>query len=249
MRVAAVQFKADRKDRQGSRDRLLALCAQAAERGATLVVCPEMALTGYLFTDAADVARVAEPAQGESFAALSSLAAHYGVTLVCGYPERAEEAPTPCFYNSAWIIGPDGTLLSNYRKRLLYTADETWAKPGDTPYPQVRLPWGTLTAGICMDLNDDRFVEFLYGARADVIAFCTNWLEEGLDLHSYWRFRLLLSRSVFVAANTYGSEVCRGHDATEFAGQSAIFDSRGRTLAKAPPAGDALISAEVRLSR
>ena len=93
------------------------------------------------------------------------------------------------------------------------------------------------------------FVEFLYGARADVIAFCTNWLEEGLDLHSYWRFRLLLSRSVFVAANTYGSEVCRGHDATEFAGQSAIFDSRGRTLAKAPPAGDALISAEVRLSR
>ena len=67
MRVAAVQFKADRKDRQGSRDRLLALCAQAAERGATLVVCPEMALTGYLFTDAADVARVAEPAQGESF--------------------------------------------------------------------------------------------------------------------------------------------------------------------------------------
>lgn len=249
MKVAAVQFKADRNDRQGSRTRLLSLCAKAAEQGAALVVCPEMALSGYLFTDAADVSAVAEPAKGDSFAALSALAAQYGCTLVCGYPEVAAGPNGSRFYNSAWIIGPDGSLLYNYRKRLLYLADETWAEPGNTPYPVLNLPWGTLTAGICMDLNDDRFASFLQRAQVQIVAFCTNWLEEGLDLHGYWRYRLLGVRSVFVAGNTYGREVRKGHDDTEFAGQSAIIDARGRIVAKAKATGDAVLCVEVSLPK
>ncbi len=249
MFAAAVQFKADRSDPRGSRERLLGLCATAAEQGAELIVCPEMALTGYLFTDAADVASVAEPAQGTSFSSLATLAGQFGCALVCGYPELVEREGRRVFYNSAWVIGPDGTLLANYRKRCLFSADETWASPGDLPYPLVRLPWGSLTAGICMDLNDDQFTDFLRRQQADLVAFCTNWLEEGLDLHGYWKYRLIGVRSAFVAANTYGFEGRRGHALTQFAGQSAIFDGRGRRVSAAAAAGDAVIVAELRLHR
>ncbi len=249
MRIAASQFKADKRDQAASLRRLLALCEQAAEQGATLIVCPEMAHTGYLFTDPADVRRVAEPLHGPSFEQLATVAKRYGCTLVSGYPELVEQARTVRLYNSARVIGPDGSLLYNYRKRLLFDADETWALPGDTPYPQLRLPWGDLTAGICMDLNDDRFIRHLGESQCSVIAFCTNWLEEGLELHRYWRYRLLGVRSLFVAANTYGEETCPGHERTCFAGQSAIFDGSGRPLAVAPREGDAIVSADVDLPR
>lgn len=249
MLLAAIQFKADKGDRAGSQARLLSLCEQAAAQGASLVVCPEMAMTGYLFRDADDVRRVAEPVDGPSFALLSQFAAARGCTVVCGYPERVSGDGSERLYNSAWIIGPDGKLLYNYRKRLLYDADMTWAAPGDTPYPLVRSPAGSLSAGICMDLNDDAFIDYLQEAKAHVVAFCTNWLEEGHDLYFYWRYRLLSIPSYFVAANTYGDEVCPGHEPTRFAGQSVIFDPRGRVLASAPPSGDAVITAKIRVPR
>ncbi len=249
MLAAAVQFKADRSDLARSRDRLLGLCANAAEQGADLIVCPEMAITGYLFADAADVANVAEPTRGPSFLALAKLARQHNCALVCGYPEVVENGSGRLFFNSAWVIGPDGELLANYRKRCLFSADETWASPGDTPYPQVSLSWGELTVGICMDLNDDQFTDFLRRQQVDVVAFCTNWLEEGLDLHAYWRYRLLGVKSAFVAANTYGVEGRRGHALTQFAGQSAIFDSRGRRLKVARATDDAVILAELKLRR
>jgi len=245
MRVAAIQFKADRDHPAASQQRLLGLCLDAAQGGAALIVCPEMALSGYLFSDPQHIRPVAEPAHGPSFEALAALANQYGCTIVCGYPEVVENPDSLRLYNSARIIGPDGTLLYNYRKRLLFDADETWALPGDTDYPQLRLPWGLLTAGICMDLNDDRFTEYLVEQQCCVIAFCTNWLEEGMDLHGYWRYRLQGVRSAFIAANTYGDETCPGQKRTRFAGQSAIFDRRGRLLAVAPREGDAVISAEI----
>ncbi len=247
MRLAAIQFKADKGDRSGSQARLLALCEQAAASGASLIVCPEMAMTGYLFRDVADVRRVAEPVDGHSFSLLSQLAAARGCTVVCGYPEVASDSGSTRYYNSAWIIGPDGALLYNYRKRLLYDADMTWAAPGNRPYPLVARPFGALSAGICMDLNDDDFIEYLQQAKARVVAFCTNWVEEGHDLYFYWRYRLLTVPSYFVAANTYGDEVCPGHEPTLFAGQSAIFDPRGRVLAAAPRSGDAVITASIKV--
>ncbi|EPQ51121.1 carbon-nitrogen hydrolase [Gloeophyllum trabeum ATCC 11539] len=56
--------------------------------------------------------------------------------------------------NSAVLYGPGGEWVGGYRKTNLYKTDMTWAKPGpgfatfDLPPPL-----GTLTLGICMDLN------------------------------------------------------------------------------------------------
>lgn len=252
MKLAAVQFKPDKTDPTAALAALAALCEQAAERGAQLVVCPEMATTGYLFRDDAAVRPRTEVATGPGFQRLSQVARQYGCYIVCGYAERAETPeplptgnPAAALYNSARIIGPQGELLYNYRKRLLFPADTTWAQAGDKPYPTLQTPLGTLTAGICMDLNDDRFTGFLRKAQARVIAFCTNWVDESLDVRPYWRYRLTGVRSYFVAANTYGWEHEPGHTPTQFCGASAILDPSGRTLARAAPTGDAVILADL----
>jgi predicted amidohydrolase len=259
VKVAVIQFKAQKGDIPGAKRALGRLISAAGERGAELIVCPEMALTGYLFTDGAAAAEVAEPAAGEGLLYLGELAARHGAYLIVGYPERGLEAAAdgrrPRLYNSARIVGPDGTLRENYRKRLLFDSDTTWAEPGDTPYPLVDLWWGQLAAGpsprgllsvgICMDLNDDRFTEFLREKRPRLLAFCTNWLDEGYDVLPYWQYRLRGTRSYFLAANTYGSEEAPGHKLTRFCGGSAILAPGGQLMARGPREGDAIVMADL----
>ncbi|MBL9006599.1 MAG: carbon-nitrogen hydrolase family protein [Myxococcales bacterium] len=231
-RVAALQFKAQKAQPEQSLAALCALIEQAAQAGADLVVCPEMATSGYLFADAATIAPRCEPATAGSFPTLSALARRHGLYLVCGYPEHAPTqspsaaAQPPRLYNSARVIGPDGSLVYNYRKRLLFSADTTWATDGDTPYPIVDTPLGRLCVGICMDLNDDRFVDFLREHSATqplIVAFCTNWLDQGSDVLPYWCYRLRGFRGVFIAANTFGDESEPNHAPTRFCGRSTIL--------------------------
>lgn len=259
MRVAAIQFKADKGRGRPleALEALVALIERAAASGASLVVCPEMATTGYLFSDEAAVQKVAEPARGPGYRRLAEVAQANRCYVVCGYaeiapagPDDADEAPAPTgggarLFNSARVIGPDGELLYNYRKRLLFDADYAWAQAGDVPYPSLETPHGVVTAGICMDLNDDRFTAFLRGAAARAIAFCTNWVDEGLDVRPYWRYRLLGVKSSFIAANTYGWEEAPGQPRTRFSGCSAILGPDGRTLAIGPKEGDAVVLADV----
>ena len=246
MKLAAVQFKPRKGDVAAASAALAALVEQAAGQGARLVVCPEMATTGHLFRDAAAVRPHAESATGPGYSRLAEVARRHGLYVVAGYAECAEEAgASGPLYNSARLIGPDGELVYNYRKRLLFPADTTWAEPGDRPYPVLQTPLGSLTAGICMDLNDDRFTAFLRRVQARVVAFCTNWVDQALDVRPYWRYRLAGVRSYFVAANTYGWEEEPGHDPIEFCGCSAILGPDGRTLARAAKTGDAVILAEL----
>jgi predicted amidohydrolase len=232
LQFAAVQFKAAKGDWDASVARLSGLVDDAS--GAALVVCPEMALTGYVFPDEDAAREVAEPFDGRTFQFASDAARRLQAYLVIGYPEAGEDGR---LFNSALVIAPDGSLLYNYRKRLLYEQDETWAQPGDIPYPLIETPFGLLTCGICMDLNDERFIDFLYETGPDVIAFPTNWLDQGFDIRPYWRWRMDHYPGWLVAANTYGTE-----EQIRFRGCSAILDPLGQTVAMARAEGDAVIT-------
>ena len=240
MIFAAAQFRASKGDWLGSAARLDALLASSLTEltDVALIVCPEMALTGYVFADAAAAGAVAEPCGGRTFELASRCAVRHGAYFVIGYPEAA---PDGRLFNSALIVGPSGQLLCNYRKRLLYELDESWAQPGDAAYPLLETPFGLLTCGICMDLNDERFIDFLYEAGPEVIAFPTNWLDQGFDVRRYWRWRLQGYPGWFVAANNYGVE-----NGTRFRGVSAILDPDGRTQVHAGASGDCVLTLDVR---
>ena len=253
-KVAAVQFRPDKGDWEGSAARLEALIEQAVGEGASLVVCPEMALTGYLFPRREAARAVAEPERGRTFARFSALAQRLACHLVLGYPEAAAGPPgaedEARLYNAALVLGPDGSLLCNYRKRLLYEDDLPWAWPGDRTYPLLQTPLGPMAVGICMDLNDDAFIRFLHRERPRLVAFCTNWIHQGYDIRPYWLDRLAGLPAFFIAADTYGVEVTPRRPGlrpmrARFLGRSAVLGPDGRTLALAPEMGDAVIVAEL----
>ncbi len=234
MNVAAVQFKGRRDDFDSSLRRLVALATHAAD-GADLVVLPELAATQYLFDDASEARAHAEPADGPTFAALSPVAAQAGCWVVAGFPELDGDA----LYNSALVIDPQGDLAFVYRKTLLYPADESWACPGDSGYRAFDTGAGRFTVGICMDLNDDGFVDWCANADVRVVALATNWLEsdDDLDTWVYWAWRMQGLDAALVTANTYGPE----RDIV-FCGRSCVLDERV-VYAAADVTGDAVIRA------
>ena len=236
MRVAAVQFKPPKGEAAEARRRLQVLARRAAQ-GADLVVLPEMAATGYVFDSRDAIRPVAEDPEGPTFQMLAPIAREAGVWIVGGFPERAGAQ----LYNSAWIIDPAGALVAVYRKTLLFEADVPWATPGDSGYMRIETPRGAFGVGICMDLNDDAFVDWVVGSDLTALAFPTNWLaqpEGGIDVWEYWTWRMSEApRTALVAANTYGPEAD-----IAFCGRSAIMRN-WTVMAHAPAMGDGVIRA------
>ncbi|MDN3295783.1 carbon-nitrogen hydrolase family protein [Streptomyces ficellus] len=198
--------------------------ARAAATGAGLLVAPEMFLTGYAIGDG--VARLAEPADGPSAAAIADMAVRHGLGIVYGYPERDGER----VFNSAQLIGPDGARLANYRKTHLYGGFETDSfTPGDQPVVQAEL--GGLRVGlmICYD------VEFPENVRAHALAGTELLLVPTALMHpaevvaeSVVPVRAFENQMYIAYANRTGLE-----GAFEFVGLSALAGPDGTARARA----------------
>lgn len=226
--IAVLQFKPHRGARTTNLQRLMPMVEGALKSGAKLLVLPEMAATGYRFPNPEMVRPMAENPRGATFKLLSPLAKEHGAWIVMGFVEDQEGR----LFNSAMVVNPEGKLEAVHRKRMLYIDDHMWANAGDTPYPVFRTPWGTATVGICMDMNDPRFLTHVRRVRADLLCFPANWIEEGEDPRPYWAGQLRGWNGTLLAANRWGQE-----DDVAFCGRSTIMRS-ATILAEAPPEGD-----------
>lgn len=251
MRVAAIQFKARADFRAGLK--VLASAVERAGQSVDLVVCPEMALRGYAFTARSQVLPLAEGPDGPTARALGEAARRAGAWVVCGLPERVGDR----VFNAALVIDPSGAVVFTYRKTLLFEADVPWADPGDSGYRAFDADTGRFGVGICMDLNDDRFLGWCAGADLDVVALPTNWVQEEGSMWDYWASRLDRGwgpelegfegrvpgrgpvEAVLVGANSYGPE-----GAYVLRGASAMV-TRREVLAAGPDRGDAVIPADL----
>ncbi len=97
-----------------------ALVRRAAAMGCALVATPEA--TTYLGPHDRKI-QLAEPVDGPTHRRLGALAAELGIHLLIGsVAEKAQGDPGRC-HNTSLLFGPDGTLLSSYRKMHLFDVD------------------------------------------------------------------------------------------------------------------------------
>lgn len=225
---AVVQFKPRRGARNANLAALVTHTTRALEAGAKLVVLPEMAATGYRFPNPEVIRPMAEVPRGPTWKTFGPLAKAHKAQIVVGFVEDCEGR----LFNSALVIGADGRPEALYRKRLLYIDDHTWASPGDLPYPQFGTPFGSATVGICMDINDPRFITHLRRTRPDIVCFPTNWVDEGTDPRTYWANQLRGWSGTLLAADRWGEE-----DGVGFCGRSTVMRG-GENLVDAPAEGD-----------
>ncbi len=93
--------------------RLGKLANAVKENDLDLMVCPELFLSGY--NVGADVAALAEPAEGLFAEQVKQIAQSSGTAIVYGYPEKHGDQ----VYNSAACISRQGQLLANHRKLMI----------------------------------------------------------------------------------------------------------------------------------
>lgn len=101
MKLSAIQYKPPKAQTQMARAELLNLVERSAKLGADIIVCPEMAVSGYVFDSSEHLRPHAERADGPTSRALAKIAKAYNTWIVCGI---AEEASDGTLYNSAVVL-------------------------------------------------------------------------------------------------------------------------------------------------
>ncbi|MCO5973392.1 nitrilase family protein [Actinoallomurus soli] len=229
VRVAVIQFapQAGLENRAANSERALALASQAVEDGATLIVLPELATTGYSFRDRAEAYDHAEsvPA-GETVRGWESFARRHGVYVVGGLAERDGVR----LYDTAVLVGPDG-YVGRYRKAHLWNEEKLWFTPGDLGFPVFETRIGRIGLLVCWDIWFPEAPRLLAQQGADIICSVNNWVwtpppifdESGRCMASYLTMTAAHVNNVFIAAaNRVGTD--RG---ARFLGCSLIAGTNG----------------------
>ena len=170
-RVAVCQLRIDIDDPAGTRRAVVAAVEEAAAQGASLIVLPELATSGYLFRDVAEASSRAESLDGDSITLYRELSVRTGAVIVAGFAERAAgERP----YNSLVVVD-QGEVLAVYRKTHLWGTEKLVFAAGSDPAPVVQTSVGRLAAMICYDLEFPEMVRDVSLRGAQIVVAPSNW--------------------------------------------------------------------------
>jgi len=203
---------------------IAALDAALAEApGADLMVCPEMFLGGY--RSGPRIAAAAEPCGGAFAQAVGEVARRHRCAVAYGYAERSGGLP----FNAAAVIGPDGRLLANHRKRRLPNAyEKQWFQTGDTMTFLTLGGW-KIAVVVCYEVEFPETVRSaaLAGAHLTIVptALSSRWPVVARQVVPARAFE----NGLFVAyANHTGT-----HADVTYLGESCIAGPDGRDLERA----------------
>ncbi|MGA5128769.1 carbon-nitrogen hydrolase family protein [Streptomyces olivoreticuli] len=114
MIIAAAQFPSRALDIEANAARMAGFVTEAGERGASVVVFAELAVTGYeLGAIVADQDRLTTAPDDARLAPVRAACRAARVTAVVNCAGRTEAGPTI----SSYVYGPDGELLTRYDKQ------------------------------------------------------------------------------------------------------------------------------------
>lgn len=115
MRIACLQGPLLAGTPQANLALLDRMAGVARDKGAELLITPEMFLTGYAL-GASEVARLAEPLTGPSLTLVARMARDHGLAIVLGFPELSEGQ----VFNAAVVYDDRGQYVTCYRKTHLF---------------------------------------------------------------------------------------------------------------------------------
>jgi NAD+ synthase (glutamine-hydrolysing) len=238
LRVALAQIDTTVGDIEGNAATIADWTSRAREEGASLVVFPELAITGYppedllLKTHFLDAAREA----------LDGLASSIrGIVAMVGFPERAGDV-----YNSAAVLA-DGEVAAIYRKIHLPNYgvfDEERYFQAAEQAATFELNGITLGLTICEDIwepGPPATSEALAGAEV-IVNLSASPYHRGKGIQ---RERMLEQRARDNLVAVLFCNAVGGQDELVFDGHSVALDQDGELLARAPQFEQALVHCTV----
>lgn len=235
--VACAQFTAVDGEKEETVRKALALVRQAGERGARLVVLPEV-WTGLGYSTKSAYREIAEPIPGPTTERLAEVARRYRMYITGSIYEDAGDG---AYHNTCTLLGPDGRLVGTYRKTHLFDApdrvdikggirESDKVKAGDA-LPVFETELGPIGLSVCSDLRFPEVYRELALKGARLIVCASAFLSPCYD---HWEFflraRAAENQVWVVASGQYGTEPKSG---IAFVGRSMVVDPWGTITATA----------------
>ena len=239
----------------------LALLDRAAAGGARVCCLQELFCGPYFAAEQdprwwdlaepiADAAGATE-GHGPTIALMMERARALGMAIIAPI---CEVALAGVYYNTAAVIGADGSYLGKYRKSHLPHChpgfwEKFYFKPGDLGYPVFDMGFAKVGVYICYDRHFPEGARELGLAGAEIV-FNPSATVAGLSEY-LWRIEQpahAVANQYFVGAiNRVGVE--GPWNIGEFYGQSYFCDPRGQTVAQASRDHDEVLVADLDLDR
>ncbi len=187
---------------------------------ASLVCAPELFNTGYVLSQIRERARNAH-AILEWF---SQLATTYTKTIALG---SIAEIDNGLLYNTAYVFGPTGSILTKYRKIHLFTltGEDTHFAPGNE-IVTFDVDGFKIGCAICYDLRFPELFRILRIKGADAVIIPANWPKPRVE---HWlalgKVRAIENQMYSIGLNRVGTD-----DESVFTGSSFIFSPRGESI-------------------
>lgn len=237
VRIAAVQTDPRIGDTARNLERAVETAALAAARGASLVVYPECALTGYCFESLEEAVEAAVERDGAVMHRLSAACRDLGIQMVVGYLERTGSGVA----NAATLVGPEG-ILGHYRKtHLPHLGADRFTEAGTEPFRIFEAAGIRVGLLVCYDASFPEATRLLTLAGADLVVLPTNWPQEA-EAKAAWLPNARAYENViyFASVNRVGEE--RGF---VFHGMSRVCGPEGGTLVEGPRDAEAVLIADL----
>jgi 5-aminopentanamidase len=142
---------------------------RSSEAGPHLIVLPELATSGYVFSDVDEARSLSMTVDDPRLTALAQEVPD-GAVAVIGFCERVGDQ----LFNSALVFDRTGTL-GCYRKAHLWDQEHLFFGVGDEAGLVVDTPIGRLGVAICYDIEFPEVPRRLALAGAEVLALPVNW--------------------------------------------------------------------------
>lgn len=228
--LAAAQTLSIAGDVPANLRRHLAFMHAAAEQGVQLLVFPELSLTGYEPSLAAELAITPQDAV---LAPLREMARELRLTAVVGMPIRL--APQGGVLIGALVLGADGSLAV-YTKQHLHPGEELAFTAGQGG---AALEWGgdRIALAVCADFSHASHPRQAAQAGANVYAAGVLISDGGYATDSALLKGYAAEHRMLVLMANHGGP----SGGWACAGRSAIWSAAGDLLAAAPGVGEALV--------
>jgi N-carbamoylputrescine amidase len=257
--VAAVQMACALGDRAANSAKAERLAEEAARRGASLILFPEMMPGGYTLSE--EIWKTGEPFKGATVEWLGRLSRRLGAYIGTTFLEAEGEH----FFNAFVLTAPDGSVCARVRKCPPASFEAYFFTGGGDPH-WFDTPIGRIGVGICFEnALYERYCE-IHDAQVDI--FLRPFSGASFEAKFPIRQRDVEALNIALRDGTAETALVMGvpvvmankvgrlktslpggfpHQDVEFPGYSAVADSDGRLLGQLGPGEEGVVVGTVTL--
>ncbi|HSY75615.1 MAG TPA: carbon-nitrogen hydrolase family protein [Bacteroidia bacterium] len=208
------------------------LIQAAADKGADLIIFPEMSISGYERENARELSFSKDDSRLHGLQGLSD---KYNIIIVAGAPLLINAG----LYIGAFIVRPH-KAVSVYTKQFLHEGEDKFFEPSFEHNPQIHLNDESISVAICADIDHPLHAENARKANSTIYAagifFSPNGIQQAHQLLGAYA----KEHGMCVLMSNYGGDSW----GMASGGRSAFWNERGEHIAEMDSSGSGLLLIE-----